>query len=123
MTDKIVVLVTCGNKQEAARLARVLVEERLAACVNIHGSPVRSVYRWKGKVEQADEWLLMIKTTRRRFAALCATVERLHSYAVPEIIALPISSGSKKYLAWVGKSVVAAARRVTKERGGRGAGK
>lgn len=104
MTDKIVVLITCGSEKEAKQLAHALVDERLAACVNIHVAPVHSVYRWKGKVEEAREWLLTIKTTRRRFAAFCATVERLHSYAVPEIIALPIAAGSKKYLAWVAET-------------------
>lgn len=118
MADKIVVLVTCGSEQEATRLARTLVEERLAACVNIHSAPVQSVYRWQGKVEEAREWLLTIKTTRRRFAALCAAVERLHSYAVPEIIALPIASGSKRYLAWVAESVAVRPRRAAKKRGG-----
>lgn len=105
MTDKIAVLVTCPNEREAARLARILVERRLAACVNIHRNPVRSIYRWQGKIEEANEHLLVIKSTRRRFAALREAITRAHSYQVPEIIALPIVGGSPKYLRWVAESV------------------
>ncbi len=105
MTDKIVVLVTCASDSEAKRIAHALVERRVAACVNIVRGPVESVYRWKGKVERAKEFLLVAKTTRKRFAALEAEVRRLHSYDVPEIIALPVASGSRKYLAWVSESV------------------
>jgi periplasmic divalent cation tolerance protein len=101
MTDKIVVLMTCGTAAEAARIARSLVERRIAACVNILRSPVRSVYRWKNKIETARERLLVIKTSRQKFPQLCAHVKRLHSYAVPEIIALPIAEGSAPYLRWV----------------------
>ena len=106
MTDKIVVLVTCGSAKEARKIARALVEQRLAACVNIFPTPVQSVYRWKGKVESAKECLLSIKTTRRRFAALQRAIRRLHSYDTPEIIALPIAAGSLDYLAWVAESVL-----------------
>jgi periplasmic divalent cation tolerance protein len=105
MTDKIVVLVTCGSQKEARHIARALVEARLAACVNVVQAPVESIYRWKGKVERAREFLLMIKTSRKRFAALEAEVRRLHSYDVPEIIALPIERGSQPYLAWIDESV------------------
>ncbi len=105
MTDKIVVLVTCGSMQEAKRVANGLIEARLAACVNISTSPVESVYRWKGRVERAREILLLVKSTRKRFAALCREIERLHSYDVPEIIALPITEGSRGYLRWLGESV------------------
>ena len=101
MTDKIVVLVTCGSAEEARRMARTLVEKRLAACGNIVGAPVRSIYLWKGKVESAKEYLLVMKTTRKRFAALREAVKRLHSYGVPEIIALPIVAGSTEYLKWI----------------------
>lgn len=104
MTDKIVVLVTCGSAKEARRIARALVEKRLAACGNILEAPVRSIYRWKGMVETAKEYLLLIKTSRKRFAALQAEVKRLHSYDVPEIIALPIASGSPEYLKWISES-------------------
>jgi periplasmic divalent cation tolerance protein len=105
MTDKLLVLVTCRSAKEAERIARVAVEARLAACGNILRSPVRSVYRWKNKVESAREFLLFIKTSRRRFAKLEAEIKRLHSYEVPEIIALPIAAGSPAYLAWIAESV------------------
>ncbi len=105
MTDKIVVLVMCGSRKEARKIARALVERRLAACVNEIGAPVRSVYRWKGKVETAREFLLMIKSTKRRFAGLRDAVRALHSYEVPEIIALPVVEGSRGYLQWIAESV------------------
>jgi periplasmic divalent cation tolerance protein len=101
LTDKVVVLVTCPTVAEARRIARAVVEARLAACVNILPGAVRSIYRWKGKVESAQERLLLIKTSRKRLAKLLATVERLHSYDVPEFIALPIAAGPPKYLAWL----------------------
>ena len=115
MTDKIVVLITCGGRAEAARIARALVDARLAACVNTVEAPVRSVYCWKGKVETAREFLLVIKSSRRRFAALEREVKRLHSYDVPEVIALPIAAGSAAYLRWLEECVrPAPARRRTK---------
>ena len=101
MTDKCLVLVTCANAVEARRIARAVVEARLAACVNILPGAVTSIYRWKGKVESARERLLLIKTSRKRLAKLQAVVERLHSYDVPEFIALPITAGSRAYLAWL----------------------
>ena len=100
-TNKLVVLVTCGSTAEAHKIARALVEARLAACVNVLESRVQSVYRWKGKVETAREVLLVMKTSRKRFAAVRAAVERLHSYDVPEVVALPIVAGAPKYLAWL----------------------
>ena len=105
MTDRIVVLVTCGSRKEARKIARALVEKRLAACVNEMGAPLRSAYRWKGKVETAEEFLLVIKTTQKRFPALREAVRKLHSYEVPEIIALPIVKGSRAYLDWIAESV------------------
>jgi periplasmic divalent cation tolerance protein len=108
MTEKIVVLVTCGSAKEARKIARALVEHRLAACANILASPVQSIYRWKGSVESANEFLLIIKTTKSRFPKLKAEVKRLHSYDVPEIIALPIASGATNYLAWISDSVASA---------------
>jgi len=84
---------------EAPQASRV--RKRLAACATIVLGPVQSVYRWKGKVESARERLLLIKTSRKRLAKLQATVERLHSYDVPEFIALPIAAGSPAYLAWL----------------------
>jgi periplasmic divalent cation tolerance protein len=85
-----------------------VVGEQLAACVNIVLSPVESLYRWKGKVERAREYLLVMKTTSKRLAALENEVKRLHSYDVPEFIALPITEGSKKYLLWLEESVAKA---------------
>jgi len=111
MRHKIIVLVTCGSRKEARKIARALVEERFAACVSVLTAPVESIYRWKGKVETAQELLLVIKTTRKRFAALEAEVRRLHSYEVPEIIALPIERGSKAYLAWIEESTKPEKRR------------
>ncbi len=101
MTDKLVVLVTCSSAAEARRIAQAVVKARLAACVNILPGTVTSVYRWKGKVESARERLILIKTSRKRLARLRAAVERLHSYDVPEFIALPIVAGSPKYLGWL----------------------
>jgi len=101
VTDKLIVLVTCSSMAEAQRIARGVVEERLAACVNILPGVVHSIYRWKGKVESARERLLLIKTSRKRLAKLRTAVERLHSYDVPEFVALPIAAGSPAYLAWI----------------------
>ena len=105
MTDKVVVLVTCGSAKEARRIARAVVEQKLAACVNVLDARVESVYRWKGKVESAKEFLLLIKTSRRRLPALQKKIQQLHSYDVPEVVALPIVAGSRRYLAWVNDSV------------------
>ena len=107
VTDKIVVLVTCGSRAEARLIARGVVEARLAACANILRVSVDSVYRWNGEVESAKELLLLIKTTRSRFSALQRAIKRLHSYEVPEIIALPIAAGSRAYLEWINASVKA----------------
>ena len=102
MREFIVVYVTAGSLAEADRLARVLVEEGLAACVNRLG-PIQSVYRWEGKLEQSEEHLLIMKTSRELFAALEKRVRELHSYSVPEIVALPIVDGSQDYLRWLGE--------------------
>ncbi len=107
MTDKILVLVTCGSQKEARKIAHALVGQRLAACVSEIGVPVASTYRWKGKVESAREFLLLIKTSKKRFAAVRDAVRELHSYDVPEIIALPIAAGSRAYLNWIAGSVKA----------------
>jgi periplasmic divalent cation tolerance protein len=115
MTDNIVVLVTCASAKEARKIGRSIVEQRLAACANILSSPAQSVYRWKGTVESAKEFLLIIKTTRARFVKLQAELKRLHSYHVPEIIALPIAAGTKEYLTWISESV-APPRRTKKQR-------
>jgi periplasmic divalent cation tolerance protein len=100
-----VVLVTCGTLAEARRIARTVVGKRLAACVNVILNPVESYYTWKGKLEKASEYLLVIKTTSARLVVLESEVKRQHSYDVPEFIALPIVSGSRAYLGWLGKKV------------------
>ena len=104
MTDKITVLVTCGSIEDARRIARELVESRLAACVNLM-PPVRSIYHWRGAIEEGDEILMIIKSARPLFEELKATITRLHSYEVPEIIALPIVDGAAPYLAWMNKEL------------------
>ena len=100
MTDKIVVFTTCGSEEEARKLAAALVEKHVAACVNIT-APVTSVYRWKGLVEEAKEWMLVIKSRRERFDELRVMLEGAHSYELPEVLALPVVEGSPNYLAWV----------------------
>ena len=100
-----VVLVTCGKLAEARRIARAAVESNLAACVNVLLTPVESVYRWKGKVETAREYLLVMKTVTERLPELQRLVKRLHSYDVPEFIVLPIVDGSREYLEWLKESV------------------
>lgn len=104
MTDKIVIFVAVGNSSDAALLAKSLVEKRLAACANLIPG-ITSWYWWEGRVNQDQEVLLMIKTSRDKFAALEKEVLRLHSYAVPEIIALQIVEGSKNYLNWIEESL------------------
>lgn len=105
MNEFIVVYVTAGSVAEGEQLAETLVREQLAACITRVPS-VQSIYRWQGQVERNEEELLIIKTRRRSFAALEKRVQELHSYAVPEIIALPIVSGSAGYLNWLGDQVV-----------------
>ena len=100
MTDKIVILSTCPTEVEAEKLARLLVDERLAACVNVVPR-MRSYYRWQGAVESAEECLLVIKSARAMFEPLRAALEKAHSYEVPEVVALPIVAGSAAYLNWL----------------------
>ncbi|MGH9804893.1 MAG: divalent-cation tolerance protein CutA [Candidatus Acidiferrales bacterium] len=104
MTDKVVVLSTCGSSEEAARIARTLVEERLAACVNIT-SPLRSLYRWEGEVCDEEEVLLVVKTSRTLFDRVRRAIEKLHSYQVPEVVCLPMIDASPNYLNWLTASV------------------
>jgi len=99
------VLVTCSSLPAARKISRSLLQKHLAACVNIHISPVESIYRWKGRVETAREHLLLIKTTTRRLKSLEREVLRLHSYETPEFLVLPISGSSRDYLAWLKNSV------------------
>lgn len=102
--ETLVVLTTCGNDEDAATVARLLVEQRVAACVNVIGN-VASTYRWQGKVQQDRETLLIIKTTASRFAALERAIRAHSKYELPEIIALPAETGGADYLAWVRESV------------------
>ena len=100
MTDGLVVLVTVPSREAGEAMAEALVGERLAACVNLCG-PVRSIYRWKEEICRDDEHLMVIKTTRARYAALESRVRALHTYEVAEVIALPIEQGAPAYLAWL----------------------
>jgi periplasmic divalent cation tolerance protein len=104
MTDKLLVLTTAGSEMEAQKIAQTLVERRLAACVNIVPR-IQSVYRWEGRVEQAEEYLLLIKTVKAREEQVCAAIRELHSYDLPECIAIPIESGCADYLKWLSDSV------------------
>ena len=104
MPDHVVVLVTARDEQEARRISLAVVEEGLAGCSTLLGG-VTSVFRWKGRVEEAGEVLLMIKTRHAIFERLARRVSELHSYETPEIIALPMVAGSKDYLAWLDEVV------------------
>jgi periplasmic divalent cation tolerance protein len=104
MTKALVVYVTVPSRQEAAKIARALVHEKLAACVSaIPG--VSSCFRWKGRMERTQEILLMIKTTPRRYPALEKRIRFLHSYKVPEILATPVVGGNAEYIRWLRKSI------------------
>ncbi|HXZ80640.1 MAG TPA: divalent-cation tolerance protein CutA [Terriglobales bacterium] len=105
MTDKRVVLSTAETESEAITIAQALVERKLAACVNIVG-PIRSIYRWKGEVENATEFLLLVKTSSDLFDRVHDTIRQLHSYELPECIQLPIEAGSQAYLDWISESVL-----------------
>ncbi|MCS6926246.1 MAG: divalent-cation tolerance protein CutA [Candidatus Binatia bacterium] len=100
MTGYLVVFVTTGGTAEAEQIATTLVNERLAACVNIL-NPIRSFYRWQGAINDDQECLLLIKARAEDFDALAARVKTLHSYQVPEIIAVPIVAGSDAYIDWL----------------------
>lgn len=100
MTDKIIVLTTCGSKKEAKQIARHLLETRLAACVTIQPEG-RSVYRWADNIEDAKETLLLIKTRRDLFDQVRVEIEKSHNYDVPEVVAVPIVAGSEAYLGWL----------------------
>jgi periplasmic divalent cation tolerance protein len=104
MTDKRIVLCTAGSEDEARKIARHLVEQRLAACVNIVPQ-IESIYRWQGKLESAREWLLLIKTTENIFPAVRDAIRELHSYELPECISISVEDGSPAYLEWIDQSV------------------
>ena len=104
VTDKIVVLSTCDSEESAARLAHHLVEQRLAACVNILPR-ARSIYRWKGKIEDTGEFVLVIKSRSDLFAALRSEIEKIHTYEVPEVVALSVVDGAAGYLGWLDREL------------------
>jgi periplasmic divalent cation tolerance protein len=100
----IVVLITASSEQEAEAIGKVLVESRLAACVNISAG-VRSLFRWQGAIEQQEEALMLVKSRSDLLPSMIDVVKSLHSYTVPEVVALPILAGSPDYLAWVDESL------------------
>jgi periplasmic divalent cation tolerance protein len=100
MTDKIVVFSACSTEEEARRIARKLVADRLAACVTVTPQ-ARSVYRWNGAIEEADECLLVIKSSRALFDRLRTELEKAHTYEVPEVVALPVVDGAPNYMNWL----------------------
>ncbi len=100
MPERIVVLMTAGSQEEAERIAQALVAEMLAACVNVIPG-ITSVYRWQGQVQRDEEWLLVAKSRREALDELVQRVQALHSYDVPEIIALPLVGGSEAYMRWI----------------------
>ena len=104
MTDKIVVFSACDSEEQAGRIAHALVDQHLAACVNIVPG-ARSIYRWKGQVEDTAEWLLIIKSRRGLMDQLRLTIGSIHSYEVPELLAVPVVDGSETYLAWVDREL------------------
>jgi periplasmic divalent cation tolerance protein len=99
-TAEIVIYITAPSEDDAAKIARSLVESRLAACVNIIKN-VRSIYTWQGNIEDDSEVLMIVKTQKKHLDALSSKVKELHSYDVPEIIVLPIIAGSEDYLKWI----------------------
>lgn len=104
MSNARIVLTTTGSQEEARKIARALVERRLAACVNIVPQ-IESIYRWEGKVETSTECLLLIKTQADLFERVCDAVKKLHSYDLPECVMLELAAGSKEYLNWIAESV------------------
>ena len=104
MTDKVVIMVTAVSRRECRKIARRLIEEKLAACVSITQS-IQSVYRWEGKIDQSKEFLMLIKTTRNLFPQIKVEIAQIHSNHTPEIICLPIIDGSPNYLQWISDSV------------------
>jgi periplasmic divalent cation tolerance protein len=98
--EALVVYITAPSEEEAAKIAKALVKERLAACVNII-KDIRSIYSWQGKIEDERELLMIVKTRTELFSSLKIRVKELHPYSVPEIIVLPVVDGSEEYLAWL----------------------
>jgi periplasmic divalent cation tolerance protein len=106
-TDSLVVLCTLPDREQATRLARALVEERLAACANLVPG-LTSVYRWQGAIQQDEEVLLLVKTTQAVYTRLEQRIRALHPYELPEIIAVPIQTGQADYLKWIQESLTLA---------------
>src|ERR1700735_5363721 len=104
MTDKRLVLTTAGSADEARRIAEALLDRKLAACVKIVPQRV-SIFRWKGKIEEAEEWALWIKTTAAVFARVRDAIKEMHSYELPECLCLEVEDGSEEYLKWLGDGV------------------
>jgi periplasmic divalent cation tolerance protein len=104
MTDKRIILTTTGSQQEARKIANALVERKLAACVNIVPK-VESIYRWEGKIETAEEWLLVVKTTADAFGRVRDAIKELHSYDLPECVSISVEEGSEEYLQWIADQV------------------
>jgi periplasmic divalent cation tolerance protein len=104
MSDHLQVLTTTSSEEEAERIAALLVEQQLAACVQVIG-PITSRYRWQGEVVEEREWQCLVKTTRVAYAAIEAAIREVHSYDEPEIIATPVVAGSAGYLAWIDENV------------------
>lgn len=107
MTDKIIVFSNCGTEEEARGIGRALVEAKVAACVNIVAG-VHSIYRWQGKVEEAGEWMLIIKSRRELFEPLCSVLRNVHSYQVPEVLAVPVVDGTEDYIDWIDRETARA---------------
>jgi periplasmic divalent cation tolerance protein len=104
MTDMRIVLTTAGSQNEARRIADALVERKLAACVNII-SKVQAIYRWQGKTQEAEEWMLIIKSSQNLFEKLRDAIKELHPYELPECISLVVDNGSEDYLNWITESL------------------
>jgi periplasmic divalent cation tolerance protein len=104
MTEKILVLSNCGSEEEARKVAKALVETRVAACVNILPG-IQSVYHWKGEIQEDAEWMLLIKSTRALFDNLVVELRKIHSYQVPEVLAIPVIAGDQDYLDWMDREI------------------
>lgn len=98
--EEIVIIITASNEEEATKIARALLEEKLVACVNIHPK-IRSLYWWEGKIQDEGEAMMVIKTRKALFKEIVEKVKKIHSYTVPEVISLPIIEGSEDYLKWI----------------------
>jgi periplasmic divalent cation tolerance protein len=104
MSEHVQVISTTENRKDAERMAEFLVEKRLAACVQVFG-PIASVYWWEGRIERANEWFCLIKTTGALYESLESAIRKIHPYKVPEILAIPVVAGSKDYLSWLDAAV------------------